>query len=180
MAGKRTLAVLCVFILTLVGTPSHADDKKGWAMSAGIGASLIKDTDGNDTFEDNGFGYTIGAEYRFSQQWALGVDFFSLGSGTDTFNSVNTKIDVGGFELRGRIIFPIAEHVEMYGRLGFGGYFADADPGGSNLGEDHVSLGLGLDVDRGEHFTIRLDGRYLHGPRDESGALLTVGFNYRF
>lgn len=180
MSGRKVVAVLCVFMLPLLATASYADDKAGWAMSAGIGPSLIKDTDGSETFEDNGFGYTLGAEYRFSQRWAFGLDFFSLGSGTDDFNSVETRIDVGGFELRGRMIFPVAEHVEMYGRLGFGGYFADLVPGPNNLGEDMVSLGLGLDVDRGEHFTIRLDGRYLHGQRDESGALLTVGFNYRF
>ena len=159
---------------------THADEKSGWAMSAGIGTSLIKDRDGNETFEGNGFGYTWGVEYRFSRRWAIGVDLFSLGRASDTFDSVDTTINVGGIDLRGRIIFPMSENVEMYGRLGFAGYFADVDPGSSNLGEDAVSFGLGLDIDRGEHFTVRIEGRYFDGVRDESGALLTAGFNYRF
>ena len=119
-------------------------------------------------------------EYRLSRRWAIGIDLFSLGSGSDTFNSVDTTIDVGGIDFRGRIIFPRSENVELYARLGFAGYFADVDPGTQTLGEDAVSLGLGLDIDRGEHFTFRFDGRYFNGVRDESGALLTAGFNYRF
>jgi len=180
MGGKQSVAFVIVVFLPLFATATHADEKSGWAMSAGIGASLIKDRDGNETFEGHGFGYTWGVEYRFSKQWAFGIDLFSLGSASDTFNSVDTTIDVGGMDLRGRIIFPMSENVEIYGRLGFAGYFADVDPGTNNLGEDAVSLGLGLDIDRSEHFTIRIEGRYFDGRRDESGALLTAGFNYRF
>lgn len=180
MVGKLFVPQLFGILLLLLAMASFADEKTGWAMSAGIGISFIKDRDGDETFEGNGFGYTWGAEYRFSKRWAFGIDFYSLGSADDTFNSVDTTIDVGGFDLRGRIIIPVAETVEVYGRLGFGGYFADVDPGSNNLGEDSVSAGLGLDIDRGGHFTIRIDGRYLDGPRDESGALLTGGFNYRF
>lgn len=149
-------------------------------MSAGIGASYIKDEDGSETFEGSDFGYTWGVEYRYSTRWAFGVDLYSLGSASDTFNSVDTTIDVGGFDLRGRLIFPMSDNVEMYGRLGFGGYFADVDPGSSNLGENALSIGLGLDLDRSEHFSFRVEGRYFDGTKDESGALLTAGFNYRF
>lgn len=180
MNRNHLAPVTLLIVLSLSATPTQADEKSGWAMNVGIGASLIRDRDGDDTFEGNGFGYTWGIEYRFSQRWAAGVDFFSLGNATDTFDSVRTRIDVGGFDLRGRVIFPLSENVEMYGRLGFAGYFADLDPGGSNLGEDALSLGLGLDVDRDEHFTFRLEGRYFDGRAQESGGLLTAGFNYRF
>lgn len=180
MINKQIAASVVVVFLTLSAAAAHADEKSGWSMNVGIGASLIKDRDGNETFEDNGFGYSWGAEYRFSSRWAFGVDLYSLGSGSDTFNSVDTRIDVGGFDLRGRVIFPMSENVELYGRLGFGGYFADLDPGPSTLGENSVSFGVGLDMDRGEHFTLRFEGRYLNGVRDESGALLLAGFNYRF
>jgi len=180
MCTKQFAASVIVVFLPLFATVTHADEKSGWAMSVGIGASLIKDRDGNETFEGHGFGYTWGVEYRFSQRWAFGLDLFSLGSASDTFNSVDTSIDVGGFDLRGRIIFPMSQNVETYARVGFAGYFADLDPGTNNLGEDAVSFGLGLDIDRSEHFTIRIEGRYFDGRRDESGALLTAGFNYRF
>lgn len=180
MDGKQSVASAIVVFLPLIATAALADEKSGWAMNAGIGASLIKDRDGSETFEGSGFGYTWGVEYRYSTRWAFGVDLFSLGSASDTFNSVDTSIDVGGFDLRGRMIFPMSDNVEMYGRLGFAGYFADVDPGSNTLGEDAVSIGLGLDVDRGEHLAFRLEGRYFDGRNDESGALLTAGFNYRF
>jgi len=180
MGAQQLIVYFLVLLLPLLTTPAHADEKRGWALSFGLGPSLIKDRDGNETFDGNGFGYNWGPEFRFSKRWALGMDFFSLGHARDTFNSVDTRIDVGGLELRGRLIHQLTENVEMYGRLGYAGYFADLAPGGSNFGEGAVALGLGLDIDRGEHFSIRIDGRYLDGPRDESGALLTAGFNYRF
>jgi hypothetical protein len=180
MRGKPSNAPLLALVLALYAIPAQADEQSGWAISAGIGPSLLQDRDGSEKFDGRGFGYTLGTEYRFSKWWAFGIDFFSLGSASDTFNAVDTTIDAGGFELRGRIIFPVAEKVEMYGRLGFGGYFAEADPGGSNIGEDLVTVGVGLDIGGGEHAVFRIDGRYLVGQRDETGALITAGFNYRF
>lgn len=180
MKGSRSAATVVVLLLAAIASSAYADDKAGWGMNAGIGVSLIKDRDGDETFEGNSFGYTWGLEYRFPQRWALGIDLFSLGRGRDTLSSGETTITVGGFDLRGRIIFPVSETVELYGRLGYAGYFADVDPGRQNLGEEATSFGFGLDVDRGEHFTFRIEGRYFDGRRDESGGLLTVGLNYRF
>ena len=127
---KRQSAVVIIAILFLpVASTALADDKAGWGMSAGIGASRIKDRDDEGTFEGGGFGYNWGLEYRFSRRWALGVDLFSLGRASDTVDSVDTTITVGGFDLRGRLIFPLSDSVEIYGRAGFAGYFADVDPG---------------------------------------------------
>ncbi len=180
MGGQQIVIYLLAIITPLLTSTVYAEDKTGWAISFGIGGSTISDRDVNDTFRANDFAYNWGPEYRFSERWALGIDFFSLGGGTDTFNSVETTIDVGGFEIRGRMIFPLSENVEFYGRLGYAGYFADVDPGGSNLGEDAVALGFGFDIGTGEHWTFRIDGRYVQGPSDESGSLVTAGFNYRF
>lgn len=180
MRKLREVTLAAAILLPLMISAAFADEKAGWNMSAGIGGSLIRDRDGDDVFEGNGFGFTWGAEYRFGPRWAFGVDLFSLGGATETFNSVDTRIDVGGIDLRARVILPVSENVELYGRLGFAGYFADVRPGGNNLGADALSVGFGLDVDRDEHWTIRLEGRYFDGQSEETGALLTAGFNYRF
>ncbi len=180
MGGQQMVIYLIAVIVPLISTAARAEDKTGWATSFGIGGSMIRDTDGDDTFRANEFAYNWGPEYRYSERWALGVDFFGIGSGTDDFNGVETTIDVGGFELRGRYIMPLSDGVEMYGRLGYAAYFAEVDPGGNTAGEGAVTLGVGFDVGRGEHWTFRLDGRYLQGPSDESGAIVTAGFNYRF
>ena len=70
MDGKQSAAFVIVVFLSLFATATHADEKSGWAMSAGIGASLIKDREGNENFEGNGFGYSWGVEYRLSRRWA--------------------------------------------------------------------------------------------------------------
>ena len=77
---------LIAVIVPLISTAARAEDKTGWATSFGIGGSMIRDTDGDDTFRANEFAYNWGPEYRYSERWALGVDFFGIGSGTDDFN----------------------------------------------------------------------------------------------
>lgn len=180
MGGQQLAIYVIAVIVPLISTVVRADDDTGWAVSFGIGSASIRDKDGDDTFRANEFVYNWGPEYRYSQRWALGVDFFGIGSGTDDFNGVETTIDVGGFELRGRYIVRLSDSVEMYGRLGYAAYFADVDPGGNTAGEGAATLGLGFDFGRGDHWRFRLDGRYLQGPSDESGAIVTAGFNYRF
>jgi hypothetical protein len=47
------------------------------------------------------------------------------------------------------------------------------------FGEDGTSFGGGVDIGQ-EAFALRLEARYIDGAHDESGALVTVGFSYRF
>jgi len=154
-------------------------------VSAGIGPSRIKDKDGADEFSGAGFGMTLEVEYRLSPNIALGLGGFSLGRAEDSFGGVDTEIEVRGFELFGRAIYPVSETVEIYGRVGAATYFVDIDPGTVSLddalfGEDAVELGFGLDFGRKEKMAFRLEGRYLNGGSDETGTLVILGFNYLF
>jgi len=79
-----------------------------------------------------------------------------------------------------RVIMPISDGLEFFGKVGSAWYTADLDPGGSNwLGDTAVEFGLGLDIGSGD-LAFRLAGNYYNGRREESGALITAGFNYRF
>lgn len=151
-------------------------------MNVGVGVSQVKDRDGDESFNANDIGFILGGEYRFNDHFALGLNTFGLGSPEDEFNSVNTTIEVRGIDLVMRFIMPVSGGVELFALAGTAGYTADLEPGGNNglFGEDAVELGLGMDVGNSDSFAFRLAGRYFDGPRDESGALLTVGFNYRF
>ncbi len=179
--GDLCLPVAAIAALVLLAPAAHAQERTGFAVHGGIGGSLLKDRDGPETFEGNGFAYGLGLEYRFVPRFALGVDLFSLGSATDTFGGVETEVEAEGIDFFGRLVFPLTETVEAYGRLGAVLYHTDVTPGGSIdiFGEDGTSFGAGLDIGR-EDLALRLEGRYIDGARDESGALLTVGFSYRF
>ena len=165
--------------------PVHAQDRSGWAVSAGIGPSRIKDQDEGDRFSGAGFGTALEVEYRLSPNVALGLGGFSLGRAEDSFGGVETEIEVRGFELFGRVIYPVSDSFEIYGRVGSATYFVDIDPGTVSLddalfGEDAVELGFGIDFGRNEKMAFRLEGRYLNGGSDETGALMFFGFNYLF
>lgn len=179
MGDFRFLPAVALVLLILAPVV-NAQERTGFAVHGGIGASLLKDRDGSDTFEGNSFGYDLGLEYRFVPRFALGVDVFSLGSASDTFGDIDTEIEANGLDFFGRLIFPVTEVVEVYGRLGSTLYHTDVTPGSADIfGEDGVSFGGGVDIGR-EDLALRLEGRYIHGADDESGALLTVGFSYRF
>jgi len=175
-------SVLLITAVSFASQCAYAQDNKGFAVNLGIGVSQVKDRDGTESFNANDLGYILGVEYRFNDHFALGFNTFGLGNPDDEFNGVNTTIEVKGFDLVARFIMPVSERVEFFALAGSAGYTADLEPGGNNglFGEDAVELGLGLDIGSREDFAFRLAGRYYDGPRDESGALVTIGFNYRF
>ena len=176
-------AILAAVVFS-ISQPLYAQigDRTGFAMNAGIGQSVIRDTDGTDEFDANAFAYILGVEYRFVPKFAVGINVFSLGTGEDFFDGVDTEIDVGGVDLVGRLILPLADSVELYGLFGGAVYSADLEPGGAGglFGEGAVALGAGLDFDTSENFSLRVEGRYYDGTRQESGGLLTAGFSFRF
>ncbi len=184
--AKHKLTLISILVVLLATTvTAEAEDKTGWSLSAAIGSSRIEDKDGTDTFSGNGFGFSAEIEYRFSLNFALGLGGFTLGRAEDTFSSVDTQITVHGFDLFGRVILPVSDKVDVFGRIGSTIYFVDIDPGNVNFvdalfGEEAVELGLGVDFGRQEKLAYRLEGRFFNGGSDETGTLLMVGVNYLF
>lgn len=185
MLGHRHVLFVAVIVIFGAALPVEAQDKTGWSVSAGIGPTRIKDKDGADTFSGAGFGLVAEVEYRFTPNLALGFGGFSLGRANDSFGSVDTEIEVRGYELFGRIIYPVSNSVEVFGRIGAANYFVDIDPGSVSFddalfGDDAVELGLGVDFARKEKLAFRFEGRYLNGGNDETGVQVVIGFNYLF
>ena len=183
----KCMVIWTSIIVPLLGlsNPSHAEEKTGWGVSATIGTSQIKDKDGAEKFSGSGFGLSAEIEYRFTPNFALGVGGFSLGRADDMFNGADTEIEVRGYDLFGRVILPLADSVDVFGRIGAGNYFVDIDPGSVSFddalfGEDAVELGLGVDFGRREKLAYRLEGRFFNGGKDETGVMLMFGVNYLF
>lgn len=179
--------VIPVATVLLLGAtlPAEAQDRSGWGLSASLGISQIEDVDGSDTFRGNGVGLSAEFEYRFTPYFALGFGGFSLGRADDTFGGVDTEIEVRGYDLFTRVIYPLSPAVDVYGRIGAANYFVDIEPGSVSFedalfGEDAVELGLGLDFGREERLAFRLETRFLNGGSDETGLLLLFGVNYLF
>ena len=184
MFAKR-FALLIIILLLGSTLPVHAQDRTGWGVTLGVGTSRIKDTDGADEFSGADIGTALEVEYRPVPHLALGLGGFSLGRAEDSFGGVDTEIEVRGWDFFGRIIRPVSDTAEIYGRIGVGTYFVDIDPGSIGLedaifGSGSINLGGGVDFGRKEKLAFRLEGRYLLGEKDESGVLMFLGFNYLF
>ena len=104
MNHSRT-AIAVALIFFIAAPLADAQERTGFAVHGGIGASLIKDRDGSEAFSGNGFGYSFCLEYRFVPRFALGLDLFNLGSASDTIGSVDTEIEAAGVDLFARLIF---------------------------------------------------------------------------
>ena len=178
----RTLFIIVIVGLLAIPDLSVAQARTGLSVSGGIGISRIKDRDNDDVFDDRAFGFIAGAEYRFAPAFALAIDLFDLGTGEADFGGVPTDIDVKGGDLSMRLILPMGERFEVYGRAGLANYTADQRPGGgfSLFGRDAAEFGGGLDYVASDSLSLRLDARYFDGSRSELGGLLTAGLAYRF
>ncbi len=180
----RLLTIVTLFLFLIVSLDSRAQisDRRGFAVYGGIGASIVRDDDGAQTFRGNSFGLDLGVEFRFADVFGVSVGGFSLGKPSDTLNGVDTEYEVYGSELLARVYLPASENVEGY--LLFGGaiYHVVSEPFGFNglFGDEAWVLGGGVDIYSNESYSWRLEGRYFNGRRDESAGLLTLGFNYRF
>lgn len=176
------IIVLSSTLLSTVVIAQDAADRRGFAINGGIGASVIRDEDGTETFRGNAFGFNLGFEYRFTQNFALGLGTFNLGEASDTIDSIDTNIDVRGIDILARFYIPMSEKVELFALVGGANYYVDLEPGGTNglFGDDAWELGGGVDFITDEDFSIRFEGRFFNGTRDESAGLVTVGFSYRF
>lgn len=172
---------LCAFAL-LASQTAVADEERGFGVSAGIGPSVIRDEDGTETFRGTSFGFSLNAEYRFTRNVALGFGVFGLGTASDTIATVDTDVEVHGFDLFGRFVAPLSESADIYGIIGGAAYSADIDPGvGTFLFDSEAWVfGGGADFRTSKNFAIRIEGRYFRGERDETGGLATIGFAYRF
>jgi len=181
-----TAAITAFLLLTLGATDAvSATDRTGWSVSAGVGASTIEDKDGDDTFDGNSVGFAAEVEYRFTPNFALGIGGFSLGSDNDMFAGEDTEISVRGFDISGRLIFPLSDSTELFGRLGAANYYVDVEPGFVDLadtlfGSDATELGIGIDFLRRNKAAVRVEYRYYNGGSDETGALLLLGLNFLF
>lgn len=174
--------VLLVPVLAWGPSDANAQDKRGFGFNGGIGVSSIRDQDGIEVFKGNSLGYNLGIEYRFVPAFAVGFDAFSLGQAEDFFDGQDTRIRVRGYEFFARGILAASEKVDAYARIGAATYFADVQPGFvfDPFGQGALSLGAGLDISTTDKLSVRLEGRYFRGDRDETGGLLTVGFYYLF
>ena len=180
---KKTLVAI---VAIAVSAPVFAQDsvRKGWALSGSLGSSRIEDKDGQEEFDGNAFGWSVDIEYRFTDYVAVGFGGFSLGEADDMFNGEDTEIKVRGYDLFGRVILPVSDNFELFGRLGAVNYFVDIEPGTVGLdalfGSGAVDLGVGADFITNENLSIRVEGRFFDGDDAESGSLISVGISYLF
>ena len=177
---SRLILVLLVVCLL----PAAHAAERGFEFGAGIGISLIRDTDNGETFQGNGTAYELTVGYRFSPRFVATMGYLDLGEADDTIGGVDTTIDVNALAFGLRYTFNPDSTAEWYARLGGVHYFSDVDPGGVGLedifGSGAIEVGAGVEFAARENGAFYLEARYLDGDDQEEGGAALLGYRFRF
>ena len=181
----RTLTSIVLVVGSLTSAYAFAQtDNSGFAVTAEIARSEIKDVDGpGDEFDGNDIGWNLDLEWRFNQHIAIGAQYTDFGEDTDFFNSEDSTISVDGFGFYVRGYVPVNDKITLNATLGHFLYDADIDPGTSDFtifGEDAVMYGVGADYALDTNWSIRVQYRHFDGEDDEEASLMSIGARYQF
>ena len=181
----RTLTSTALVIGALTSAYAVAQtDNSGFAVTAEIARSEIKDIDGpDDEFNGNDIGWNLDVEWRFNQHVAVGAQYTDFGEDTDFFNGENSTISVDGFGFYGRGYIPVTEKITINATLGHFLYDADVEPGTSDFtlfGEEAFMYGVGADYALDTKWSIRVQYRQFDGEDDEEASLISIGTRYQF
>ena len=145
-----------------IATTSFADEASNFYIGAGLGGFDVS-ADVFD-FDDSEFlRGTVGV--RTSERWALEADVIHLNDANATFGETTANLDADIVGVAFRRIWPLNEHIDLYGRLGwswFDGKLESQDhtfPAGVDISgkDDEFTWGGGVEVSFNEHFALRGD-----------------------
>lgn len=180
MRKAITLFALVLLGVTTITTANAAE--QGLYLGGGVGVYTL---DIDDTsFDDNATVAKAIAGYRFSDNFAIEVDYQKLFEVEDNVLGVKAELDADAWTVSLRPILPISDVVDLYAKVGYTWY--DIEARASILGvsitdddsDSSFSWGGGVDLNfgnlslRGEVARIEVDDADLN--------LITIGVLVRF
>jgi len=172
---RRVMQIGLIVMLAAVMFPSatHAGQ---FIFGASAGSNTVKiDSD----FDESEFAWKVFAGFRPWRYFGIEAQYSDWGNPEAGTAQVNA--DTLGFWAMG--IWPIAEHFEAFGKLGYHQFNVDFDDGAGNVFEEdewELGWGLGIGIPFAEHFAIRVEYERYEVENTDSVAMLSAGFDIRF
>ena len=191
---NKTLITLLVSGLLAANAQAAGQDntwyggaKLGWSNFYGVDESNSITIDDKD---DDEFGAGAFAGYQINQNLGIELGYDYLGklkySGTHNGGAFNDSVEAQLAQLTLKLGFPVADNLDLYGRLGGGYGWTDSD----NMGSDDRAVfvgALGAEYAFNLDWAARLEYQYStpYGSRDDTGlrmdnGLLSLAAVYRF
>ncbi|MEL7312803.1 MAG: outer membrane beta-barrel protein [Pseudomonadota bacterium] len=181
----RPLCAIVCLILFITDAGAQMENPTGFVVAGTIGRSRIQDEDApDDTFDGRDKGYNFDFEWRFIENFALGMNIANFGEDTDFFNGEDTTLEVYGFGFYARGYLPLNERWTLHATLGRFAYETEANGFSTSViipfNGDANSFGAGVDYALNKNWAVRFDQRWYDGGDQEEGMLTTVGFRWQY
>lgn len=126
---------------------------------------------------DGEMSWSLGGEYRFGDNWATELRYFST---NPDFDKGNDDADVDQFYLDGLYYFaPQTQTLQPFALLGLGR--AEFDGGQSSKKETQGALGGGVRYLFNDNWSLRADARAIRGFDNSTwDSMLNIGISYAF
>ena len=139
----------------LAFSPTLLAAQPGAYLGAGVGGYTL-DIDDID-YDDSaallrGFG-----GFRLNDNWAIEADYQRFLEAEDDFLGVDAELDFEGYGISVRPIIPLGNLIDLYGKIGWTWYDAEASAGGFAIDDsgDDFTWGGGVDFHLGDLLTLR-------------------------
>jgi hypothetical protein len=169
--AMRSIKLVCLAALALLAFPAGAVDATGVYVGAGVGSSDLA----VDGFSGNDFAYKVFAGFDFNPY--IGVEGGYLNGGSPSDRGFDIEVDGWDLAVLGK--WPVSDQFEIFARLGYVWWDAEADGFGSDSGED-LMYGLGVGFDFNDQFGVRGEWERMDIEDTDRADLWTVSLLFRF
>lgn len=139
----------------LAFSPALLAAQPGAYVGGGVGVYTL-DIDDID-YDDSAALLRGFAGFRLNDNWAIEGDYQRFSEAEDDFLGVDAELDFEGYGVALRPIIPLGNLVDLYGKVGWTWYDADASAGGFAISDsgDDFTWGGGVDFHLGDLLTLR-------------------------
>lgn len=180
MKQLQTFTGSAILSLALV-SPVVADDDAGFYLGASANWLSADQKDVNDvSFDDSDTAFGLKAGYMFTDLFGIEGGYMDLGDYNASGNNQNLNLDADGFYLVGVLNFSVAEHWDLYGKLG--GFFFDSDTNLTGFDKSSTELfgTLGAEYDFGTWNIFGEFSKLDTDTNDLSIDIISLGVKYEF
>lgn len=167
----RSIKLVCLAALALLAFPAGAVDPAGLYVGAGIGSSDLA----IDGFNGNDFAYKVFAGFDFNQYFAVEGAYLNGGSPSER----GFEIEVDGWDVAVLGKWPVSEQFDIFAKLGYVWWDAEADGIASDSGED-LMYGLGVGFDFSDQIGMRGEWERMDIEDVDRADLWTISLLFRF
>ena len=180
MLMKRLL--VAVLVLGGCTMTAHA----GLFLGGSVGDVSVKDSDSTVDFSGSDTGYKAYGGFTFIKFFAVEASYVEFGSSEDEISSgTDVTVDPTGWDAFAVGKLPIGKHFEIFGKLGFIMWDAEATYSGAVNGSSDESgtdscYGAGIAFVFGKHFAVRAEYESFEISDIDGLDMMSVGAEFRF